>query len=255
MSVLPSSEALQGKPAVITDSATATQQSDLGTANIPGSAGSFEVLEAALKKTFNKNNGAQGTSTTSSVANDATDSPSVNPDDPSITKPATNATASDPPPPVEENGPSTNVDSTPSISAIVQTQSQPTTMLSNQQQQILQNSLLIPQGTPSFSCSSVPSTQHTISSSTPANETAKQPIHPLVVTSSTAEPMENGPTSMSISPTPSPMPATNETGQSPLPSDTPSQVTATNSITREAKLLCPISCRYPVVCINWTFFS
>ena len=62
--------------------------------NIPGPAGSLEVLEAALKKTFNKNNAPQGTST---LANDPSEPPAslITQDDPSVPKPATNTTTTE----------------------------------------------------------------------------------------------------------------------------------------------------------------
>ena len=86
--VKPLSETPPGKPNGPIEQALVTQISDLSQ-NIPGSAGSLEVLEAALKKTFNK------TGTTSAVAND-TNEPSasaINQDDSLVPKPGSNTTA------------------------------------------------------------------------------------------------------------------------------------------------------------------
>jgi WNK lysine deficient protein kinase len=76
------------KPVVATEPTPITQLPELSP-NIPGSAGSLEVLEAALKKTFNKNNIPQGTTT---LINDPSEPPTplINQDELLIPKSATN---------------------------------------------------------------------------------------------------------------------------------------------------------------------
>jgi WNK lysine deficient protein kinase len=85
--VKPSSEILHTKPAVQTEPIPITQLSDLSS-SISGSAGSLEILDAALKKTFNKNNAPQSTSTISTITNDNTETSTtlVNQDESSISK-------------------------------------------------------------------------------------------------------------------------------------------------------------------------
>jgi len=81
------------RPVVATEPTPITQLPELSP-NMPGSAGSLEVLEAALKKTFNKNNGPQGTNTTSTLVNDSTEpiTPLINQEDALIPKSGTNTT-------------------------------------------------------------------------------------------------------------------------------------------------------------------
>jgi hypothetical protein len=88
-----SSENPSVKPVVATEPTPINQLQELSP-NIPGSAGSLEVLEAALKKTFNKNNIPQGTNTTSTIANDTSEPQTslLNQDDSLISKPGTDTT-------------------------------------------------------------------------------------------------------------------------------------------------------------------
>jgi WNK lysine deficient protein kinase len=75
------------KPVVSTEPTPITPLPDINP-NIPGSAGSLEVLEAALKKTFNKNNIPQGNNP---LVNDPSEPPTplINQDDLLIPKSAT----------------------------------------------------------------------------------------------------------------------------------------------------------------------
>ena len=82
------------KPVVSTEPTTIASLPDLNQ-NISGTTGSLVELEAALKKTFNKTNGVQGASTTSTLVNDTSDPPTplINQDDPLVSKQAPNTTA------------------------------------------------------------------------------------------------------------------------------------------------------------------
>jgi WNK lysine deficient protein kinase len=92
------------KPVVATEPTPITQLSELSP-NVPGSPGSLQVLEEALKKTFNKNNGPQGTNTTSTLVNDPSETSNslINQDDALISKPGTNTTIIEQQP-TEESG-------------------------------------------------------------------------------------------------------------------------------------------------------
>ena len=235
----PSSEAPPAKTTVSTEPAPMTPLPDL-TNTIPGSAGSLEVLEAALKKTFTKNNvHPSNGSTIAAVPNDPseTSSPVINPDDTPIPKTETNTTPFEPtqpagelPMPVTNDLPPSKtleisseirhdfflVLQQPSNATLPQTQSQPSTMLTNPQQQILQNSLLLPQPSQSFSYSAMPP----VNGSSPNTETLKPVTHPP----SNTETIDNGHTSISPSPTPSSVTHLPEAVQPSLNSETSAQV-------------------------------
>jgi WNK lysine deficient protein kinase len=87
----PASEIPSVKPVVTTESAPVTQLPELSP-NIPGSAGSLEVLEAALKKTFNKNNIPQSIDGSSTLVTDTSEpvTPLVNQDESLTPKTANN---------------------------------------------------------------------------------------------------------------------------------------------------------------------
>jgi hypothetical protein len=113
-----------------------------------------------------------------------------------------------------------------STPVILQTQSQPTTMLTSQQQQMVQNSHLLPQPSLSFSYSTIPPSQHVLNNTIP-NDTIKQVVHPpppssssfSAITSTTTETIDNSHLSISPSPTPLSVPHTSEAVQPSLPSD------------------------------------
>ncbi|CAF0858252.1 unnamed protein product [Rotaria sordida] len=207
------------KSVVVTESIAVPQLSELGT-NVSNSAGSLEILNAALKKTFTKNNTSQGTNTTSAITNDINEQiiSLVNQDESSISRLGNDTTVVDQQQ-IEESAGSlpselvTNIFhlSTPST---LQTQSQPTTMLTNSQQQILQNPLLLTQPSQSISYSTIPLPQHIITTILP-NDTIKQPIPSSSTTTTTTEPIENSLLSMSP-------PYPNEILQPSISSDTPS---------------------------------
>lgn len=119
-------------------------------------------------------------------------------------------------------------------------------MLTNQQQQIIQNSHILPQPSQSFSHSPISPSQHTTNNATPS-DFIKQTIHPqplplpssssssptaTTVTAATApvtnptaaETIENSHISISPSPTPLSLPHTSEAVQPSVPSDTQPQV-------------------------------
>ena len=76
----PSTELSQTKPIVHTEPIPINQQSD-ASSSVSGSACSLEVLDAALKKTFNKNNLPQNTSTITNENIDTTTTTLTNQDD------------------------------------------------------------------------------------------------------------------------------------------------------------------------------
>jgi WNK lysine deficient protein kinase len=82
-----SSEIPPAKSAVQTDPIPITQLSDISS-SVSGSAGSLEVLDAALKKTFNKNNAPQSTSTIATITGENSETPVslVSQDESSISK-------------------------------------------------------------------------------------------------------------------------------------------------------------------------
>ncbi|CAF3565709.1 unnamed protein product [Adineta steineri] len=233
--IKPASELPPVKPTVATEPTPITQLPELSP-NIPGSAVSLEELEAALKKTFTKNC-AQGT--TSALVNDTSESttPLVTQDDSLIPKTVTNTPIIEQQPQqqTEETAlptatePSTNIPQS-SASTIMQTQSQPTTMLTSQQQQMIQNSHLLSQPAQSYSYPTISSPQN-IQNNTIPNEIIKQTIHPsstpTTSTTTTAtttvtapETTENNHMSISPSATPLSLPQTGESAPPLLPSDT-----------------------------------
>ncbi|CAF1156874.1 unnamed protein product [Adineta steineri] len=232
--IKPASELPPVKPTVATEPTPITQLPELSP-NIPGSAVSLEELEAALKKTFTKNC-AQGT--TSALVNDTSESttPLAIQDDSLIPKTVTNT------PIIEQQQqqteetalptatePSTNIPQS-SASTIMQTQSQPTTMLTSQQQQMIQNSHLLSQPAQSYSYPTISSPQN-IQNNTIPNEIIKQTIHPsstpttsttttATTTATAPETTENNHMSISPSATPLSLPQTGESAPPLLPSDT-----------------------------------
>jgi hypothetical protein len=151
--------------------------------------------------------------------------------------------------------------STPNI---LQTQSQPATMLTSQQQQMVQNSHLLTQPSQSFSYSTtIQPSQHIINNIIP-NDTIKQVIHPppppppssssSTNTNSTAiETIENSHISISPSSTPLSLPHTSEAVQPSIPSDTQPQVKE-NQLNKIKIIYFYKSFRYPVVYNNLKFF-
>jgi hypothetical protein len=108
-------------------------------------------------------------------------------------------------------------------------------MLTNQQQQMVQNSHLLNQPTQSFSHSTIPPSQHIINNII-SNDAIKQVIIPplppppppssssTTANSTATEPIENSHISISPSPTPLSVPHTSEAVQPSVPSDTQPQV-------------------------------
>jgi hypothetical protein len=105
-------------------------------------------------------------------------------------------------------------------------------MVTNQQQQMVQNSHLLPQPSQSFSYSTIPPSQHTINNTIP-NDTIKPVTLPpppssssttTTITSAATETVENSHISISPSPTPLSIPHTSEAIQPSIPSDTQPQV-------------------------------
>ena len=104
-----SSEIPQSKPVVITEPIPIAQLSDLSS-SISGSAGSLEILDAALKKTFNKTNASQGMSSTSTITYDINESSTslTNQDESSISKVGSDTAVIDQQPIEESEGPFTS---------------------------------------------------------------------------------------------------------------------------------------------------
>jgi len=217
-----SSDVPVNKPTVVTEPIPIAQLSELSS-SVSGSAGSLEVLDAALKKTFHKNSISQMTTNLISVSsNDASELPTplINNDESStirattaMTNPLTINDQSSTEEAVESHPTETiNTAVIPpqtSTSIGLQSQSQPTTMVTNHQQQILTNPLpanQLPQsfsyslGTPASNLLPNPSATETIKSVPPSS-------------SSTIESMENSHL---------PLSHTNETISSSILSDTPS---------------------------------
>jgi len=120
-----------------------------------------------------------------------------------------------------------------SNSTVLQTQSQPATLLTSQQQQMLQNAHLLTQPSQSISYSTISPSQHIINN-TISNDTVKQILPPSVLPSSstlstTTEPIENNHISISPSTTPLSVPHTSEAVQPSIPSDTQPQVKSSQS--------------------------
>jgi hypothetical protein len=103
-------------------------------------------------------------------------------------------------------------------------------MITNQQQQMVQNSHLLPQPSQSFSYSTIPPSQHTINNTIPNDTIKPVTLPPLssstttTTTSAATETVENGHISISPSPTPLSIPHTSEAIQPSIPSDTQPQV-------------------------------
>lgn len=89
-------------------------------------------------------------------------------------------------------------------SNLLQSQSQPTTMLTNQQGQISQNPMIIPHQSQNYSYSALSNTSHMMNNTpTVINDTIKQVINPSLVNgSSTVDTTDNGHTNLSVSPPP-----------------------------------------------------
>jgi hypothetical protein len=116
-----------------------------------------------------------------------------------------------------------------SNSTVLQTQSQPATMLTSQQQQMLQNAHLLTQPPQSISYSTISPSQHIINN-TISNDTIKQiPPPSSSILSTTTEPIENNHISISPSTTPLSVPHTSEAVQPSIPSDTQPQVKSCQS--------------------------
>ncbi|CAF4558912.1 unnamed protein product [Rotaria sp. Silwood1] len=216
--VKPLSEISSTKSVGVTEPIAIPQLPEHGT-SVSGSAGSLEILNEALKKTFTKSNTSPNTNTTSAITNDISEQiiSLANQDDSSVLRLGSDTAVVDQqqidesvvPLPVELT---TNIFhlSTPST---LQTQSQPTTMLTTSQQQMLQNPLLLTQPSHSFSYSTAPPAQHLITTILP-NDTIKQPITSSLTTALVpTETIENSLLSTSSA-------YTNETLQPSIPSDT-----------------------------------
>ncbi|CAF2073435.1 unnamed protein product [Rotaria magnacalcarata] len=216
-----SSEILQAKPVVATEPIPIPQATE-NNSSVSGSAGSLEVLDAALKKTFYKTNVPQGTSNLSAINNEMSEStiPLATQDDSSITKIGNDTAVIEQKQQqqVDESGEFLSVElptnmlqiSTPST---LQTQSQSTAMFASAPQQILQNPLLLTQTSQSVSHPHPPVQQ--LINTILTNDTIKQPISSSSSSTTNIETLENS--QLSISP-----PFTNETIQTPIPSDTSS---------------------------------
>lgn len=145
-----------------------------------------------------------------------------------------------------------------STSTILQTQSQPTTMLTNHQQQITQNSHPVNQPPQSFSYSTIPPTQHAGNNIIP-HDPVKQVTHPPPSTTTTTtasavpETIENSHVSISSSPTPSSISHTSEALQPSLPSDAQQPSVRLTRLMENQRFHRFIS-RYPVVYNNWKLF-
>jgi hypothetical protein len=234
--VKPSSEIPPTQSIVPTEPILIAQLSDLSS-SVSGSAGSLEILDAALKKTFNKNNIPQSTSTISTITNENSETPIslVNQDESSISK-LGNETAVIDLPQKEESGGTPIEELTTSKSSkchlifidqsfflldlfqsstpsTLQTQSQPTTMLTNHQTLLLQNPLLLTQTPSSFSYSTVPLSPHLINTTL-----SIEPIKQLIPSSTLTETIENSHPSISPS-------QTHETNQSTILPDATTQPT------------------------------
>ncbi|CAF1078874.1 unnamed protein product [Adineta ricciae] len=220
------------KPVVQTEPTPIAQVPELSP-SVPGSAVSLEELEAALKKTFTKNNTVNSNAASNPVTETSeVAAPLINQEDPLIVKPITNTNIleqqpiEEPTVPVTTEPLSNNIQ--PSTSTILQSQSQPTTMLTNQQQQMLQNSHLLSQPSQSYSFSTVspppPPPQHLIATPIP-NDSIKSIVTPSTTsTPPTTETTENNHISISPSTTPLTLPHTSEAVQPSIPSDTQPQV-------------------------------
>ncbi|CAF2753756.1 unnamed protein product [Rotaria sp. Silwood2] len=217
--VKPLSEISLTKPIVVTEPIGIPQLPELGT-SVSGSAGSLEVLDAALKKTFTKSNSSQSTNATSAITNDISEPiiSLVNQDDSSISRLGSDTAVVDQQQ-IEESGGSVPVELTTNVfhlstPSTLQTQSQPTTMLATSQQQMLQNPLLLTQTSQSFSYSTIPPSQHLITAIV-SNDTIVQQMPSSSITTIATEPIENS--LLSVSP-----PYTNEILQPSILSDTSS---------------------------------
>ncbi|UJR16001.1 hypothetical protein I4U23_002918 [Adineta vaga] len=214
------------KPIVATEPIPIAPVAELSS-SVSGSGGSLEKLDAALKITlFNKTKTSQSISTASTITNDISEPPTpiMVQDDSSVIR-----LGNDDQRQVKESAGVVTSDVTQNIfqskiPSMSQTQSQPTTMLNNHQQQhVLQNPLLLTQTPSSYPYSTIVSTPHLINT-TLASDSLKQLIPPpsstspataTISTSTTAVPIETIENShIPISP-----PHTLDAIQSSLPSD------------------------------------
>ena len=128
-------------------------------------------------------------------------------------------------------------------------------MLTNHQQQMIQNSHLLNQPPQSFSYSPIPSSQHVVNNIIPL-EPVKQatlpPSFPSSTTSVVPETIENSHTSISPSPTPSSISHISEAVQPSVPSD--AQQPSVRFDQWDIRNLSFLLIRYPVVYNNWKYF-